>query len=217
MLRFHWNGLTTNRSAHMQKTFAGIIEGGRQDRRHRPDRRRAAIAPGADHPRGGYLPDGHYFPEVGAHAWVVREVKNFVCDRGAPVLSNADRDPTLDSGPAGHCDRLTKSGNGGPLCRQWGSKGPSRAGMERRDALTAMGAAATSLPSCQLAAAQGPCNRSGSGAPPRAPRRPWIRTCCIPEGRPRKLTRVSDPSGFPATHHPRRRQEPGGQRVGLPP
>jgi choline dehydrogenase-like flavoprotein len=100
VLRFHfkWSEHETRQAAHMQKTFADIIEamGGKVVGKPQPDGRKA-IAPGGSiiHEVGttcmGSSPKQSVLNQF-SQAW---DVKNLFVTDGGPFVSNADKNPTL--------------------------------------------------------------------------------------------------------------------------
>ena len=100
VLRFHWQWAEheTRQAAHMQKTFAEIIEamGGRVNGKPELDGRKA-IAPGGSiiHEVGGAIMGSDRKTSV-TNAWCQTwDVKNLYITDGAPFASNADKNPTL--------------------------------------------------------------------------------------------------------------------------
>ena len=100
VLRFHWGWSEHERrqAAHMQKTFAAIIEamGGRTQDAPQTDGARA-IAPGGSiiHEVGGAImgaDPGTSVTDQWCQAW---DVKNLFVTDGAVFASNADKNPTL--------------------------------------------------------------------------------------------------------------------------
>ncbi len=99
-LRFHWqwSDHETRQAAHMQKTFAAIIEemGGRVLGKAELDGRKA-IAPGGFiiHEIGGAIMGADPKTSV-VNQWMQSwDVKNLFITDGAPFPSNADKNPTL--------------------------------------------------------------------------------------------------------------------------
>jgi choline dehydrogenase-like flavoprotein len=99
-LRFHWNWSDheTRQAAHMQKTFAAIIEemGGKVIGKSELDGRKA-IAPGGFiiHEIGGAIMGTDPKKSV-TNQWMQSwDVKNLFITDGAPFPSNADKNPTL--------------------------------------------------------------------------------------------------------------------------
>lgn len=100
-VRFHWKWSSheINQAAHMQRTFAGIIEsmGGRVlSTVHGDDGSRAILRPGQIiHEVGGVRmgsdPDDSALNQY-SQSW---EVPNLFCMDGGPFVSNADKNPTL--------------------------------------------------------------------------------------------------------------------------
>jgi choline dehydrogenase-like flavoprotein len=100
VLRFHWQWSQheTRQAAHMQKTFAGIVEamGGRVKDAPVIDGARA-IAPGGSiiHEVGGAIMGANSRTSV-TNAWCQTwDVKNLFLTDGAVFASNADKNPTL--------------------------------------------------------------------------------------------------------------------------
>lgn len=97
--RWKWSSHEINQAAHMQRTFAGIMEqmGGRVlSTVHGDDGSRAILNPGQIiHEVGGVRmgadPDGSVLNQY-SQAW---EVPNLFCMDGGPFVSNADKNPTL--------------------------------------------------------------------------------------------------------------------------
>jgi choline dehydrogenase-like flavoprotein len=100
VLRFHWQWADheTRQAAHMQKTFAEIIEamGGRVDGQPELDGRKAIAAGGSIiHEVGGAIMGADPKTSV-TNAWCQTwDVKNLFITDGAPFASNADKNPTL--------------------------------------------------------------------------------------------------------------------------
>ena len=100
VLRFHWKWSEheTRQAAHMQKTFAGIIEamGGRVNGRAETDGAKA-IAPGGSiiHEVGGAIMGADPKTSVTDRWCQTWDVKNLFLTDGAPFASNADKNPTL--------------------------------------------------------------------------------------------------------------------------
>ena len=99
-LRFHWqwSDHETRQAAHMQKTFAAIIDamGGRVMGKAELDGRKA-IAPGGFiiHEIGGAIMGADPKTSV-VNQWMQSwDVKNLFITDGAPFPSNADKNPTL--------------------------------------------------------------------------------------------------------------------------
>lgn len=99
-LRFHWqwSDHETRQAAHMQKTFADIIEamGGKVMGKAEPDGRKA-IAPGGFiiHEIGGTIMGADPKTSV-VNQWLQTwDVKNLFITDGGPFPSNADKNPTL--------------------------------------------------------------------------------------------------------------------------
>jgi choline dehydrogenase-like flavoprotein len=99
-LRFHWlwSEHETRQAAHMQKTFADIIDamGGKVLGKMEPDGRKA-IAPGGYiiHEIGGAIMGTDPQKSV-VNQWLQSwDVKNLFITDGAPFPSNADKNPTL--------------------------------------------------------------------------------------------------------------------------
>jgi choline dehydrogenase-like flavoprotein len=99
-LRFHWqwSDHETRQAAHMQKTFADIIEamGGKVIGKAEPDGRKA-IAPGGFiiHEIGGTIMGADPKTSV-VNQWLQTwDVKNLFITDGGPFPSNADKNPTL--------------------------------------------------------------------------------------------------------------------------
>jgi choline dehydrogenase-like flavoprotein len=99
-LRFHWkwSDHETRQAAHMQKTFAAIIEemGGKVIGKSELDGRKA-IAPGGFiiHEIGGAIMGSDPKKSV-TNQWMQSwDVKNLFITDGAPFPSNADKNPTL--------------------------------------------------------------------------------------------------------------------------
>jgi choline dehydrogenase-like flavoprotein len=100
VLRFHWQWSEheTRQAAHMQKTFAGLIEamGGRVRYKPESDGAKAISAGGSIiHEVGGtIMGDDPNNSVLNAHcqAW---EVENLFVADGGPFPSNADKNPTL--------------------------------------------------------------------------------------------------------------------------
>ena len=99
-LRFHWHWSDheTRQAAHMQKTFADIIEamGGKVIGKAEPDGRKA-IAPGGFiiHEIGGTIMGADPKTSV-VNQWLQTwDVKNLFITDGGPFPSNADKNPTL--------------------------------------------------------------------------------------------------------------------------
>jgi choline dehydrogenase-like flavoprotein len=100
VLRFHWkwSDHETRQAAHMQKTFAGIIEamGGRV--RSNPETDGAkAIEPGGKiiHEVGGTIMGAEAKKSVTNQWCQTWDVKNLFVTDGGPFCSNADKNPTL--------------------------------------------------------------------------------------------------------------------------
>lgn len=100
-VRFHWQWSSheLNQAAHMQRTFAGIIEamGGRVlSTVHGEDGSRAILRPGQIiHEVGGVrmgASPGDSVLNQYSQSW---EVPNLFCMDGGPFVSNADKNPTL--------------------------------------------------------------------------------------------------------------------------
>jgi choline dehydrogenase-like flavoprotein len=100
VLRFHWKWSEheTRQAAHMQKTFAGIIEamGGRVRGRAETDGTKA-IAPGGSiiHEVGGAMMGADPKTSVTDKWCQTWDVKNLFLTDGAVFASNADKNPTL--------------------------------------------------------------------------------------------------------------------------
>jgi len=100
VLRFHWQWSEheTRQAAHMQKTFAAIIEamGGRVRGPVESDGARA-IAPGGSiiHEVGGAIMGADPHTSVTDRWCQTWDVKNLFLTDGAPFPSNADKNPTL--------------------------------------------------------------------------------------------------------------------------
>jgi len=100
VLRFHWqwSDHETRQAAHMQKTFAEIIEamGGRV-RGHVETDGAKAIAPGGSiiHEVGGAIMGADAKTSVTNKWCQTWDVKNLFLTDGAPFASNADKNPTL--------------------------------------------------------------------------------------------------------------------------
>jgi choline dehydrogenase-like flavoprotein len=100
VLRFHWQWSQheTRQAAHMQKTFAEIIEamGGRARGRVETDGAKA-IAPGGSiiHEVGGAIMGADAKTSVTNKWCQTWDVKNLFLTDGAPFASNADKNPTL--------------------------------------------------------------------------------------------------------------------------
>jgi choline dehydrogenase-like flavoprotein len=100
VLRFHWQWSEheTRQAAHMQKTFAGIIEamGGRVRGKVETDGAKA-IAPGGSiiHEVGGAIMGADPKTSVTDQWCQTWDVKNLFLTDGAPFASNADKNPTL--------------------------------------------------------------------------------------------------------------------------
>ena len=100
VLRFHWQWSEheTRQAAHMQATFAEIIEamGGRVHGRVEADGRKAIAAGGSIiHEVGGAIMGSDPKTSV-TNAWCQTwDVKNLFITDGAPFCSNADKNPTL--------------------------------------------------------------------------------------------------------------------------
>jgi choline dehydrogenase-like flavoprotein len=100
VLRFHWkwSGHETRQAAHMQKTFAQIIEamGGRVQGRVQTDGSKAIAAGGSIiHEVGGAIMGNNARDSV-LNKWCQTwDVKNLFLADGAPFPSNADKNPTL--------------------------------------------------------------------------------------------------------------------------
>jgi choline dehydrogenase-like flavoprotein len=100
VLRFHWQWSQheTRQAAHMQKTFAGIIEavGGRVRGKAETDGAKA-IAPGGSiiHEVGGAIMGADAKTSVTDRWCQTWDVKNLFLADGAPFASNADKNPTL--------------------------------------------------------------------------------------------------------------------------
>jgi len=100
VLRFHWQWSEheTRQAAHMQKTFAELIEamGGRVQKPPEKDGARAISAGGAIiHEVGGAMMGAAARDSVlnkWCEAW---DVRNLFLTDGAPFPSNADKNPTL--------------------------------------------------------------------------------------------------------------------------
>jgi choline dehydrogenase-like flavoprotein len=99
-LRFHWKWSEheTRQAAHMQKTFAQIIEamGGRVLNKVEEDGSKA-IAPGGYiiHEVGGAIMGAEAKSSVTNQWGQTWDVKNLFITDGAPFPSNADKNPTL--------------------------------------------------------------------------------------------------------------------------
>ncbi|HET7778233.1 MAG TPA: GMC family oxidoreductase [Nevskia sp.] len=100
VLRFHWKWSEheTRQAAHMQKTFAAIIEamGGRVNGKAEADGAKA-IAPGGSiiHEVGGAIMGTDPKTSVTDRWCQTWDVKNLFLTDGAPFASNADKNPTL--------------------------------------------------------------------------------------------------------------------------
>ncbi|HSC09408.1 MAG TPA: GMC family oxidoreductase, partial [Rhodanobacteraceae bacterium] len=100
VLRFHWKWSEheTRQAAHMQKTFAAIIEamGGRVNGKAEADGAKA-IAPGGSiiHEVGGAIMGADPKTSVTDRWCQTWDVKNLFLTDGAPFASNADKNPTL--------------------------------------------------------------------------------------------------------------------------
>jgi choline dehydrogenase-like flavoprotein len=100
VLRFHWKWSEheTRQAAHMQATFAELIDamGGRM--RERPDGDGAkAIEPGGKiiHEVGGTIMGADPMTSVTNQWGQTWDVKNLFITDGGPFCSNADKNPTL--------------------------------------------------------------------------------------------------------------------------
>ena len=100
VLRFHWKWSEheTRQAAHMQKTFAEIIEamGGKVARKPDPDGRKA-IEPGGKiiHEVGGTIMGADAKKSVTNQWGQTWDVKNLFINDGGTFASNADKNPTL--------------------------------------------------------------------------------------------------------------------------
>ena len=100
VLRFHWKWSEheTRQAAHMQKTFAEIIEamGGKVARKPDPDGRKA-IEPGGKiiHEVGGTIMGANAKASVTNQWGQTWDVKNLFINDGGTFASNADKNPTL--------------------------------------------------------------------------------------------------------------------------
>jgi choline dehydrogenase-like flavoprotein len=100
VLRFHWqwSDHETRQAAHMQKTFAGVIEamGGRVTSTVKTDGAEA-IAPGGFiiHEVGGAMMGENRQTSVTNEWCQTWDVKNLFLNDGAVFASNADKNPTL--------------------------------------------------------------------------------------------------------------------------
>ena len=100
VLRFHWQWSQheTRQAAHMQKTFAAIVDamGGRLKEGPKPGA--AAIAPGGSiiHEVGGAMMGADSATSV-TNRWsqTCGDVKNLFLTDGSVFASNADKNPTL--------------------------------------------------------------------------------------------------------------------------
>lgn len=100
VLRFHWQWSEheTKQAAHMQKTFAAIVEamGGRVQRGAQLDGRKAIAAGGSIiHEVGGAIMGSDARTSVTNRWCQTWEVDNLFITDGAPFASNADKNPTL--------------------------------------------------------------------------------------------------------------------------
>ena len=100
VLRFHWkwSGHETRQAAHMQRTFAAIIEamGGRLLEQPKADGRDAISLGGAIVHEVGGAPMGADPETSVTNRWnQTWGVKNLFVTDGAPFVSNADKNPTL--------------------------------------------------------------------------------------------------------------------------
>jgi choline dehydrogenase-like flavoprotein len=100
VLRFHWqwSDHETRQAAHMQKTFAGIVEamGGRVMGAVKTDGAEA-ISPGGFiiHEVGGAMMGENRQTSVTNEWCQTWDVKNLFLNDGAVFVSNADKNPTL--------------------------------------------------------------------------------------------------------------------------
>jgi choline dehydrogenase-like flavoprotein len=100
VLRFHWewSDHETKQAAHMQKTFAEIIDamGGRTQKGPETDGRKA-IAQGGEmiHEVGGTIMGSDPETSVTNEWCQTWDVKNLFVTDGGPFCSNADKNPTL--------------------------------------------------------------------------------------------------------------------------
>jgi len=100
VLRFHWQWSEheTRQAAHMQKTFAGIIEamGGRVNGEAMTDGAKAIEAGGSIiHEVGGAIMGADAGQSVTNQWCQTWDVKNLLLTDGAVFASNADKNPTL--------------------------------------------------------------------------------------------------------------------------
>ncbi|HEX5687884.1 MAG TPA: GMC family oxidoreductase [Ideonella sp.] len=100
VLRFHWQWSEheTRQAAHMQKTFAEVIEamGGRVNGKPELDGRKAIAAGGSIiHEVGGAIMGSDPKRSVTNRWCQTWDVKNLFITDGAPFASNADKNPTL--------------------------------------------------------------------------------------------------------------------------
>jgi choline dehydrogenase-like flavoprotein len=100
VLRFHWEWSEheTRQAAHMQKTFASIIEamGGKVMGAVQPDGRKAIAAGGEMiHEVGGTIMGTNPRDSVTNQWCQTWDVKNLYITDGGPFVSNADKNPTL--------------------------------------------------------------------------------------------------------------------------
>ncbi len=99
VLRFHWkwSAHETRQAAHMQKTFAAIIESMGGKVRTPPTEGRKAIEPGGKiiHEVGGTIMGADPKTSVTNQWCQTWDVKNLFITDGGPFVSNADKNPTL--------------------------------------------------------------------------------------------------------------------------
>ncbi len=148
VLRFHWQWSEheTRQAAHMQKTFADLIEsmGGRVRDRPEADGTKAISAGGSIiHEIGGAIMGDDPQTSV-VNKWCQTwEVSNLFLADGAPFPSNADKNPTSDH----HGQRLAR---GRSYCRPHAATG---AVMDRRETIKWMLAASAVIPSAHTSKA----------------------------------------------------------------